>query len=139
MPVDHSGSDFEATIEAVLVNDHGYRSRSADTDYDRARCLDPELLFQFIITTQPRTWEKLKQQHGNDVKPRFLKRLVKEIENRGTLHVLRKDVKDLGCTFDLAYFKPESGLNPKNSCGFRTDLVPLKLPWASTRQNTSGS
>ena len=38
----------------------------------------------------------LKVQHGPEVKERFLKRLVKEIEVRGTLDVLRRGVMELG-------------------------------------------
>ena len=41
--------------------------------------------------------KKLKQQHGAQGKEQFLKRLVKEIETRGTLDVLRKGIDDLGC------------------------------------------
>ena len=62
MPVDHSEANLEATIEALLADVHGYRRRQWDKDYDRARCLDTELLLQFIITTQPKTWEELKKQ-----------------------------------------------------------------------------
>ena len=135
MPVDHSEANFEATIEAVLVNDHGYRSRSADTDYDRTRCLDSELLVQFIITTQPQTWEKLKQQHGDDVKPRFLKRLVREIESRGTLDVLRKGVIDLGCKFELAYFRPESGLNEEHQRLYNANIFSVIRQLHYSQQN----
>ena len=49
--------------------------------------------------------------HGADVKPRFLDRLSREIARRGALDVLRNSVKDLGCKFRLAYFRPASGLN----------------------------
>ncbi len=110
MTVDTSERDFEVSIEADLLAS-GFRKRRPQ-DYDRTLCLDPELLFDFIRATQIQTWEKLKQQHGPDVKARFLKRLTKEIEARGTLDCLRKGITDLGCHFDLAYFKPESGLNP---------------------------
>lgn len=114
MPVDHTESNFEATIESVLIDQHGYLSRQYSRHYDRARCLDGELLIQFISTSQPQMWEKLKRQHGKDVKDRFLKRVVREIESRGTLDVLRKKVSDLGCKFDLAYFHPETGLNAEH-------------------------
>jgi type I restriction enzyme R subunit len=114
MPVDHSEANLEATIESVLADDHGYRVRAWNENYDRALCLDPELVVQFVLTTQPKIWEKLKQQHGEDVKSRFLKRLAKEVESRGTLDVLRRGVIDLGCKFDLAYFQPETGLNEEH-------------------------
>ena len=103
MVVDTSERDFEATIEADLLAS-GFRKRRPQ-DYDRALCLDPGPLFDFIRATQIATWEKLKQQHGADAKERFLNRLVKEIETRGTLDCLRKGVTDLGCHFDLAYYK----------------------------------
>ncbi len=102
--------DFESSIEAHLVA-NGFIRRKPE-QYDRATCLDRDQLFQFIEKTQPETWKKLKQQHGEQVKERFLSRLVKEIEARGALDVLRKGITDLGCKFDFAYFQPESTLNP---------------------------
>ena len=45
------------------------------------------------------------------MKPRFLGRLSREIARRGALDVLRNGVKDSGCKFRLAYFRPASGLN----------------------------
>ncbi len=44
-------------------------------------------------------------------KEQFLKRLAAEIERRGALDVLRNGIKDSGCKFRLAYFRPASGLN----------------------------
>ena len=44
-------------------------------------------------------------------KEQFLKRLAAEIQRRGALDVLRKSIKDSGCQFRLAYFRPASGLN----------------------------
>ncbi|MGH7469669.1 MAG: type I restriction endonuclease subunit R, partial [Longimicrobiales bacterium] len=38
-------------------------------------------------------------------------RLASEIERRGALDVLRQGIKDSGCKFRLAYFRPASGLN----------------------------
>jgi type I restriction enzyme R subunit len=40
-----------------------------------------------------------------------VKRLAAEIERRGALDVLRNGLKDSGCKFRLAYFRPASGLN----------------------------
>ncbi len=88
----------------------GYRKRRPE-DYDRALCLIPRDVVDFIYATQPQEWDRLKQHYGAEVKDRFLKRLSREIEKRGTLDVLRKGVKDVGCKFDLAYFHPASGLN----------------------------
>lgn len=88
----------------------GYERRRPE-EYDRALCLIPRDVLDFIYATQPREWERLKQHYGDEVKERFLRRLAGEIERRGTLDVLRKGIKDSGCKFELAYFRPSSGLN----------------------------
>ena len=69
------------------------------------------MVLDFIYATQAKMWDRLKQHHGSEVKERFLKRLSSEIEKRGTLDVLRNGIKDSGCSFKLAYFRPASGLN----------------------------
>ena len=81
------------------------------SDYDRGLCLIPADVVDFLLATQPKEWAKLKQHYGADVKPRFLGRLSREIARRGALDVLRNGVKDSGCKFRLAYFRPASGLN----------------------------
>jgi len=89
----------------------GYRRRRPE-DYDRALCLLPRDVVDFVLATQPKEWEKLAQHHGKDaVKEQFVKRLAGEIERRGALDVLRQGIKDSGCKFRLAYFRPASGLN----------------------------
>jgi len=88
----------------------GYRKRTPE-EYDRSLCLIPRDVIDFIYATQPKEWEKLKQHYGPEVKDRFLKRLSSEIGQRGVLDVLRKGIKDSGCKFQLAYFRPSSGLN----------------------------
>ena len=88
----------------------GYLKRRPQ-DYDRTLCLLPNDVLDFVLATQPKEWEKLYQHYGAQVKERFLKRVSSEIERRGALNVLRAGVKDMGCTFRLAYFRPASGLN----------------------------
>ncbi len=109
--MDISEKNFEATIEQHLLSEQGgYRKRPHE-DYHRSLCLAPDTVLDFIYASQPKEWEKLKQQHGADVKPRFFHRLASEIARRGTLDVLRKGIKDSGCKFQLAYFRPATGLN----------------------------
>ena len=88
----------------------GYRPRRAE-DYDRALCLLPRDVLDFVQATQPKVWQRLSQHHGAEVRERFLKRLSSEIERRGALEVLRRGLKDMGCSFRLVYFRPASGLN----------------------------
>jgi type I restriction enzyme R subunit len=88
----------------------GYRLRKPE-DYDRTLCLLPRDVVDFVLATQPKEWKKLEQHHGAAVREQFLKRLAAEIERRGALDVLRLGLKDSGCKFRLAYFRPASGLN----------------------------
>ena len=88
----------------------GYFKRKPE-DYDRALCLLPRDVLDFILATQPKEWQKLAEHYGDQVKERFFRRLSSEIARRGVLHVLRNGIKDMGCTFRLAYFRPASGLN----------------------------
>lgn len=119
--IDTSEKDFESSIEAYLLA-HGYTHRESE-QYDRSLCLDTGPLLDFIRSTQAKTWEKLKAQHGEQVKDRFLKRLIKEIESRGTLDVLRRGVTDYGCKFDLAYFRPETAMNEEHARLYKANIL----------------
>ncbi len=92
------------------IQSGGYRKRRPE-DYDRALCLLPADLLDFVLATQPKEWEKLSSHYGDRARERFLKRVASEIERRGALHVLRKGVSDVGAKVRLAYFRPASGLN----------------------------
>lgn len=118
--MDISERNFEATIEAVLLRGvppkdaggaefagdpkaryagqpGGYRKRPPE-DYNRALCLVPGDVPDFIYATQPKEWEKFKKQHGTDAKERLLRRLATEIKTRGTLEGRR--FSWIGCSSD---------------------------------------
>jgi type I restriction enzyme R subunit len=89
----------------------GYRKRKSE-DYDRTLCLLPRDGVDFVLATQPKEWQRLEQHHGKEaVREQFLRRRAAEIERRGALDVLRNGIKDSGCKFRLAWFRPASGLN----------------------------
>jgi type I restriction enzyme R subunit len=102
----------------------GYRKRSPE-EYDRSLCLIPRDVLDFVYATQPKEWERLKEHHGAEVKERFLARLSREIQTRGVLDVLRKGVKDSGCKFQLAYFRPSSGLNEELRTLYEANLFSI--------------
>src|SRR6266849_8306547 len=109
-PDAQAGSVREPSAHYKDAVSGGYHKRRPE-DYDRALCLIPNDVVDFILATQPKEWQTLKQHHGAEVKEQFLKRLAAEIERRGALDVLRNSIKDSGCKFQLAYFRPASGLN----------------------------
>jgi len=99
----------------------GYHRRRPE-DYDHSLCLIPRDVVDFILATQPKEWQKLKAHYGGDVEARFLRRLASEIESRGVLDVLRQGIKDSGCKFQLAYFRPASGLNEEIQRLYRANI-----------------
>ena len=138
MQVEVSERAFEDAIEACLLQNGerliggergsyldptpgGYRKRTSE-DYDRALCLVPEDVLDFVLVTQPQEWRKLSQHHGAAVEEQFLKRLTSEIARRGALDVLRHGIRDMGCRFRLAYFRPSSGLNEETRQLYRGNI-----------------
>lgn len=89
----------------------GYQLRDSADDYRRNLGLIPRDVYDFVVATQPEEWAKYREQTGSDAKERFCKRLQRELDQRGALNVLRGDIRDAGCRFKLAYFRPVSGLN----------------------------
>ncbi len=106
---------FEDYIEQYLSDTHNYRIRNAREYYDKKLAFDKELIFEFVFATQDEKWQKLSGAYGDEesAKVGFLKRLDDEIERVGLLEVLRKGVKDRGINIKLAFFPPESGMNPE--------------------------
>ena len=111
MPVDISEKNFEAQIEHVLRNRHGFHKRLPE-DYDRHLCLIGADVIDFIRGAQPEAWRALRTVYQDEAEKRFLRRLASEIDKRGTLAVLRNGVKDAGVTIKLAYFAPATTMNP---------------------------
>ncbi len=111
-PSNYTEKDFEEHIEEQLKNS-GYQI-VPPTEYDKNLCLIPAKLIEFIQATQAKTFEKLALQYGSETESKLLKRISSEIESRGVIDVLRKGAKDRGCSFQLVYFQPKSGLNPNH-------------------------
>ncbi|MBE9176710.1 type I restriction endonuclease subunit R [Synechocystis salina LEGE 06155] len=106
-----SEATFESAIIENLIESGGY-SQGNPKDYNPDTGFFQTELIQFLQTTQPKQWEKLHKIHGADLETKLIQRLIKEMELRGSLDVLRNGITDYGVKFRLAYFKPESGLNP---------------------------
>jgi type I restriction enzyme R subunit len=110
MATDTSEKAFQNDIIAHLVST-GYHKRGTH-NYNKATCLDPELTLKFIYDTQEKTWKKFQRVYGEKAEQKFFYRLITEINNKGTIHVLRNGFKDVGCYFQLFYPKPNNKKNP---------------------------
>ena len=121
MPVPINETNFEGLIERALL-DRGYLRRTP-ADYERALCLDPDLLVQFIQATQPWTWSKYQAQYPQEAARRLVERLACQVEKWGTLYTFRHPFKDSGCHFDLFYPRPNTTLNPDEQRRYQGNLL----------------
>lgn len=111
MPGQTTERAFEFHVEDLLLKQGGWQS-GTNAEWDKAQALFPARVFAFIEATQPKLWAEMVAQHGSNLQPMLLDALVKELDIKGSLHVLRHGFKFYGKTFRLAYFKPAHALSP---------------------------
>ncbi|WP_321421707.1 type I restriction endonuclease [uncultured Methanobacterium sp.] len=111
MTANTSEKRFQEDI-IVHLESTGYLRRNTHQHYEKSSCLDPELTLKFIQNTQLKEWEKWQKIYGSKAEQKFFFRLVSEIDNKGTIHVLRNGFKDASCYFDLFYPQPNNSKNP---------------------------
>ncbi len=108
----HTELTFESAIEISLLETGGY-TKGFSEDFDAQLGLFPKYIIEFLKTSQPKSWEKLVNIHKDEAEKKVIQRLNKEIDLRGALDVIRNGFTDYGVKFQMAYFKPESTLNPE--------------------------
>ncbi|GAB3469321.1 type I restriction endonuclease subunit R [Polaromonas eurypsychrophila] len=110
----HKEISFETEICDHLAA-HGWLYAEGDAaGYDRARALFPADVLAWVQATQPAAWETLVKNHGSKAEETLLGRLRDQLDQRGTLDVLRHGVELLGLKtpLSLAQFKPALAINP---------------------------
>jgi type I restriction enzyme R subunit len=100
---------FESYVEVMLLDRGWQAGTNAEWDVDRARV--PARVCHFLETTQPKLWGEMRGLHASGLEKLIIGALVRELDLKGALHVLRHGFKFYGKTFRLAYFKPAHGLN----------------------------
>ncbi len=101
---------FETYLEQMLIESGWLPGTNAE--WDKTRALFPARVFAFIEATQPKLWAEMAAQHGGDLQAMLIDALGKELNIKGSLHVLRHGFKFYGKLFRLAYFKPAHTLSP---------------------------
>ena len=133
----HTEDTFEAAIETSLIENGGYLKGDSN-NYDAKLALDPTSLFSFIKNSQPKKWEKIEKIHGSSIEQKILNRLTKEIDLRGMLDVVRKGFTDYGVKFNLAYFRPETSLNPETEELYKKNILTVtRQVYYSTKHKNS--
>ncbi len=118
----HTELTFESAIEIALLESGGYKQGSS-SDFDTQLGLFPSYIIEFLQVSQPQAWDKIVNVHKDEVEKKVIQRLVKEIDLRGVLDVIRKGFTDYGVKFQIAYFKPETTLNPEADLQYRANQL----------------
>lgn len=99
----------QLTAQGWSVKTHPKEAAS----YSKKHAVLVEDLLAFVQETQPAEWAKFKKWHNGQSEQVFVKRVAKQLDTHGTLHVLRHGFKDVDAKFYLCQFKPAHKKNPK--------------------------
>jgi type I restriction enzyme R subunit len=104
----HKEIAFENDICAHLAANGWLYAEGDAAHYDRTRALFPADVLAFVAETQPTAWQALQKNHGGKAGDTLLDRLRAQLDQRGTLDVLRHGIELLGLREELklAQFRP---------------------------------
>jgi type I restriction enzyme, R subunit len=111
----HHEIELENDVCAYL-GAHGWHYSEDDAkSYDRSRALFAADVVAWVQATQPNAWEVLIRNHGAAAETVLLDRLRKQLDERGTLDVIRQGVDLLGLKqpLQMAQFNPALAMNPE--------------------------
>lgn len=106
----HKEIHFEEEI-CDYLQANGWHYSPDDTGYDRELALFPEDVFEWILSTQEKEWQKVKTLHNGSSEKMLLKRLADILDKDGSLSVLRHGFKNVNARFDMCQFKPAQEMN----------------------------
>ena len=136
----HTERIFEDELcEHLAANGWNVRTHLKDAkSYDRHLALLGEDLLAFVQETQPAEWAKFKKWHNGQSDAMFLKRVAKQLDTHGTLHVLRHGFKDVDAKFQLCQFRPAHGKNPALIEAYRKNRLTVvrQLHYSAHNENS---
>ena len=140
----HTEARLEDAIVHTLCEGGGgyrfidYRLGEAAGRFDKARALDTAELLTFIQQTQPKPWASLQAVHGAETERIVIDHLVKELDTKGMLKVLRQGFKCYGKTLRVASFAPANGLNPLTQAEYAANrlVVTRQLQYSEAHHNS---
>ena len=136
----HTERHFETAIEVGLTSTGGY-TKCAPTAYDEALALFPEDVTGFLKDSHAAKWEQLEALLGARTEATVLDSLAKELDVKGTLHVLRHGFRCYGKTFRLAFFRPNSGMNAEAAEAYAKNRLTItrQVAFTSAMKKADGS
>ena len=113
---------FEDVVESML---HAVGWVEGDRDeWDARRAVFPARVAAFLQADDPDRWAQLTSQHGDGLPDEIVRYLVRDLDLKGTLNVLRYGFRFQGKTLRIAHFRPAHGLNPDTTADYeRNELT----------------
>jgi type I restriction enzyme R subunit len=110
----HHEIAFEREICEHLGGNGWLYEEGSAAAYSRELALYPPDLIAWVQEAQPEAWEVLQKNHGAKAETTLLQRVRQQLDQVGSLDLLRHGVEVLGLpkALKLAEFKPAFGLNP---------------------------
>ena len=129
----HTEQAFETAIEYALIT-HDRYGKGDPAAFDPATALFPNDVISFIRESQPARWTQLEAMLKDRTATTLIESLTKELASKGTLGVLRHGFKCYGKELRLAYFQPNSGMNPESAAQYAANRLTITRQVAFTSQ-----
>ena len=109
----HREIAFEVEICEQLAKQGWLYSDGDAANYDAGRALYPQDALAWVKDAYPKAWEALERNHGQRAGEELLERLRSQLDQQGTIDVLRHGIELIGVKGKLpfAQFKPALALN----------------------------
>lgn len=120
----HTEHAFESAIEHGLITGDRYQKRAPET-FDPATALFPEDVIGFLRESQPVRWSQLEAMLKDRTAKTVIDSLTKELASKGSLGVLRHGFKCYGKELRLAYFQPNSAMNPESAALYAANRLTI--------------
>ena len=127
----HTETDFEQAIEHGLLSGDRYQNRAPEA-FEAAAALFPDDVIGFLRESQPARWAQLEAMLKDRTSATVIDSLIKELASKGTLGVLRHGFKCYGKELRLAYFQPNSGMNPESAALYAANRLTITRQLAFT-------
>ena len=134
----HTEIRFEEAIEYYLTHEDTYE-KGDPREFNTETALFSNDVIQFIKTSQQSYWQKVEEFYGKKSAESIISALVKELDSKGSLYVLRHGFKFFGKNFKLAFFKPNTNLNPDAWVDYKKNKVKIyrQVHFSSKNPNLS--
>lgn len=135
MAVNTSERQFESDIESAFLAE-GYRKIDSSL-YDANTAVFPEILTEFISTSQPKEWARYVKYYGDRATEKIVRRFNETVEARGVLDVMKNGIEDMGIKLKMCFFRPESSLNIDLINLYQKNIIGITRQFKYSTQNNN--